>query len=58
MVRTILICAGQTLETLHKTIFKAFDRFDEHMYEFQIGGRKPHDPKARRYVLPVAEGDD
>jgi hypothetical protein len=24
------------------------------MYEFQIGGRGPMDPKARRYVLPTA----
>ena len=49
--RTIEIRGDQTLEDLHQAIFDAFDREDEHMYEFQIGGRGPNDPKARRYVL-------
>lgn len=49
--RTIQIRGDQTLEDLHYAIFKAFDRFDQHMYEFQIGGKKPMDPKARRYGL-------
>jgi len=47
--RTIEIRGDQTLEELHEIIFKAFDRFDEHLYEFQIGGKGPNDPKARRY---------
>ena len=52
--RTIEIRGNQTLEELHHAIFDAFDREDEHMYEFQIGGKRPMDPKARRYVLPGA----
>jgi hypothetical protein len=39
------------LEDLHYAIFDAFDREDQHMYEFQMGGKRPMDPKARRYVL-------
>ena len=49
--RTIEIRGDNTLEDLHKAIFKAFDREDEHMYEFQVGGRGPQDPNARRYGL-------
>jgi hypothetical protein len=51
VTRTIAIRGDQTLEDLHHAIFKAFDRFDEHMYEFQIGGKGPDDPKAKRYGL-------
>ncbi len=49
MSRTIEIRGDQTLEELHEIIFKAFDRFDEHLYEFLVGGKGPNDPKARRY---------
>lgn len=49
--RTIEMRGDQTLEDLHAAIFKALDRFDSHLYEFQIGGREPMDPKAKRYVL-------
>jgi hypothetical protein len=49
--RTIEIRGNQTLEKLHDAIFKAFDREDEHLYEFQFGGKGPNDPKARRYGL-------
>ena len=49
--RIIQIRGDQTLEDLHYAIFDAFKRFDQHMYEFQIGGKMPMDPKARRYVL-------
>jgi len=52
--RTIQICGDQTLEDLHHASFEAFDREEEYMYEFQIGGKGPMDPKARRYVLPVS----
>ena len=55
--RTILIRGSQTLAKLHEAIFDAFNREDEHMYEFQIGGKGPMDPKARRYVLPMAADD-
>jgi hypothetical protein len=51
--RTIQIRGDQTLAELHRTIFDAFDREQEHMYEFQIGGEGPMDPRARRYVLPA-----
>ncbi|UCE61165.1 MAG: plasmid pRiA4b ORF-3 family protein [Phycisphaerales bacterium] len=49
--RTIQIRGDQTFEDLHYAIFDAFDREDEHMYEFQVGGKAPMDPKARRYTL-------
>jgi hypothetical protein len=49
--RTIEIRGHRTLADLHATIFKAFDREEEHMYEFQIGGKGPQDPKAKRYGL-------
>ena len=52
--RTIQIPSDHTLESLHYAIFDIFDREDEHMYEFQIGGKRPADPKARCYVLPAA----
>ena len=51
--RTIEIRSEQTLETLHQAIFQAFEREEEHMYEFQIGGSSPYDPKAKRYVLSM-----
>jgi hypothetical protein len=52
--RTIEMRANQTLAELHVAIFKAFDREEQHLYEFQVGGRGPQDPKAKRYVLPMA----
>jgi len=51
--RTIQIRGNQTLEDLHQAIFEAFDRWDEHMYEFQFG-TGPMDPNGKRYVLPHA----
>lgn len=51
--RTIEIRGDQTLQDLHNTIFEAFDRWDEHLYEFQFG-EGPMDPKGKRYVLPEA----
>ena len=58
VIRTIQIRGDQTLEELHLAIFKSFDRYDAHMYEFQVGGKRAMDPHARRYVLPVAMDDD
>ena len=55
--RTIQIRADQTLEDLHHVLFDAFGREDEHMYEFQVGGKGPMDPGAKRYVLPDAFED-
>lgn len=34
--RTIEIPGHQTLEHLHRAIFRAFDREEEHLYEFQL----------------------
>ncbi len=55
--RVIEIKASSTLRDLHKILFKAFDREEEHMYEFQVGGRGPNDPNARRYGLKHAFSD-
>jgi hypothetical protein len=49
--RTIQIRGDQTLADLHRVIFDAYNRFEEHLYEFQFG-KGPHDPRGRRYVLP------
>ena len=54
--RTIAIKGSQTLEDLHRVIFSAFDREEEHLYEFQLGGRGPNDPNAIRYRLPMPGG--
>jgi len=54
--RVIDIRGSQTLDDLHEAIFAAFDRYDAHMYEFQIGGKKPMDKKAVRYGLAF-DGD-
>jgi hypothetical protein len=50
--RTIQIRGDQTLADLHDAIFDAFDRHDEHMYEFQFG-KGPMDPNGKRYALRV-----
>lgn len=55
--RTIEMRGDQTLAQLHETIFDAFDRYDEHMYEFQFG-KKPMDADARRYVLPFGMDEE
>ena len=48
--RTIQMVGAQTLADLHDAIYDAFDREEEHMYEFQFG-KKPMDRTARRYSL-------
>jgi len=53
--RTIQVRADQTLEVLHEAIFGAFDRTDEHLYEFQVGGKRPMDPKSRRFTIRPEE---
>ncbi|MBN1312228.1 MAG: hypothetical protein JXB30_12485 [Anaerolineae bacterium] len=55
--RTIQIRGDQTLADLHRVIFEALDREEEHMYEFQIGGKGPNDPNARCYGLSSMMGD-
>ena len=49
--RTIQIRGRQTLEQLHRAIFKAFGREDEHLYEFYFSDQ-PQSRDAIRYVLP------
>ena len=44
----IEIRGDQTLEQLHRTIFEAYDRWDEHLYEFQFG-KRPYDPVGPNY---------
>ncbi|MEW6755843.1 MAG: hypothetical protein AB1505_33425 [Candidatus Latescibacterota bacterium] len=56
--RKIQIRGDQRLADLHQGIFRAYDRWDEHMYEFQLGGRGPQDPAARRYGLPAMLGPE
>jgi Plasmid pRiA4b ORF-3-like protein/LexA DNA binding domain len=49
--RVIEIRGDQTLEQLHHAIFKAYDRWDEHLYEFQFG-KRPYDPDGPNYGVP------
>lgn len=58
VIRTIEIRGDQTLADLHSVIFKAFDREEEHMYEFQLKGKGPNDPNADRYGLAIGLSDD
>ena len=51
--RTIEIRGDQTLEEFHYAIFDAFDRWEQHLYEFQLG-KRPFDPDGLRYTLPDA----
>ena len=51
--RTIEIKGRHTLADLHDAIFEAYDREEEHLYEFQVGGSRPNDPKAKRYGLKL-----
>jgi hypothetical protein len=60
--RVIEIRGDQTLEELHYAIFEAYDRFEQHMYQFQFG-KRPFDPDGPNYGIPArrrskkAEGD-
>jgi hypothetical protein len=46
--RVLEIRGDQTLEELHHAIFKAYDRCEEHQYEFQFG-KRPFDPGGPNY---------
>ena len=48
--RTIEMRGNQSLAALHETIFLVFDRYDEHMYEFQFGKEPMAD--GPRYGFP------
>ena len=54
--RVIEIRGDQTLHQLHETIFQAYDRRDQHPYEFQLG-RRPHDPAGPNYRHPFSSSD-
>jgi hypothetical protein len=58
IIRTIEIRGDQTLADLHRIIFTAFDREEEHLYEFQLKGEGPNDPNADRYGLGTARSED
>jgi Domain of unknown function (DUF6398)/Plasmid pRiA4b ORF-3-like protein len=58
VIRLIEIRGDQTLADLHRIIFKAFNRKEEHLYEFQLKGDKPNDPNADRYGLAMDMEDD
>lgn len=49
--RVIEIRGDQTLEQLHQAIFQAYDRWEDHMYEFQFG-KRPYDPAGPNYGVP------
>jgi hypothetical protein len=49
--RVIEIRGDQTLEQLHRAIFKAYDRWEEHLYQFQLG-KRPFDPEGPTYGIP------
>ncbi|NJK29753.1 MAG: plasmid pRiA4b ORF-3 family protein [Acaryochloris sp. SU_5_25] len=55
--RVIEIKGSNTFQDLHRIIFKAFDREEEHLYEFQIGGAGPQDDNASRYSLQTPYSD-
>ncbi|MBI3089546.1 MAG: hypothetical protein HYY96_02675 [Candidatus Tectomicrobia bacterium] len=49
--RTIQMRGDQTLDQLHRAIFAAFDRMDEHLYEFRL---EEGSGKVRRFLPPMA----
>lgn len=49
--RVIEIRGDQTLADLHCAIFKAYDRWEEHLYEFQFG-KRPFDPDGPNFGIP------
>lgn len=57
VMRVIEIRGDQTLEQLHRAIFDAFDRHDEHLYQFQFG-KRPFDPEGTNYGIPELGIDD
>ena len=48
--RTVQMRGDQTLQALHRAIFKAFDREEEHLHEFSFG-KGPYDREGPRYTL-------
>lgn len=60
--RRIAIRGNQTLDDLHEAIYKAFDRYDEHLYSFYLpkpgskGRARIRD--AKEYACPFMGDDD
>lgn len=52
--RKIEIKGSNTVKDLHNILFQAFEREEQHMYEFQIGGKGPNDPNAKCYGLDLS----
>lgn len=57
IVRIIDIQLKYTLDKLHEALFKAFDRYDYHLYEFSFGSDQPCDEKSERYGIPMNDTD-
>ncbi len=53
--RIIEIKENQMLSSLHKAIFRAFDRFEEHQYSFFLSN-KPYDRESQ-YISPGLDTD-
>ena len=51
--RKIQIRGDHTLHHLHQAIFKAYDRWEEHLYEFNVGDS----PRDRSRLYPLGGGD-
>jgi DNA-binding Lrp family transcriptional regulator len=54
--RVIEVRGDQTLEQLHQAIFQAYDRWDEHLFEFQFG-KRPFAPDGPNYGVPSPDDD-
>jgi hypothetical protein len=51
-IRRVLLCHTEhTLEILHDAIYEVFERFDPHLYEFQLDTKKPFDKPGRIYTI-------
>ena len=55
VLRIIDIRSDQTLDVLHQAIFDAFERYDEHLYQFCFGCKRPYDHKGELYGIDEDE---
>lgn len=55
IARTIQMLGSHTLEDLHDVIFEAFNREEEHLWEFLIGGKDRYDKKNKHYGPDMLE---
>ncbi len=56
--RRILILGHQTLHDLHEAIFEAFEREEEHLYEFNLGSSPQDHSQVYFYQGPLEREDD